>query len=158
MTHLIEKNGEPLRRVTLLLLLMFGMVIAVLGLQPQTAHAAAPRRTQYRAQVKPKKYSYVRKAYGVSSSVLCSCVTYAKQRSGINVGPVGYAKNHPINSHVPKVGSIMVMHSGWTGHLAVVTAVKGNLITITEANWKHCQQSTRTLNANNPSIRGYYAS
>ncbi len=90
------------------------------------------------------------------SGVACSCVMAARAITGINVGPIGYARNHPINSRKPRVGSIVVLRSGWTGHVAAVTAVHGNSITIKEGNWRPCQWTTRTLSINSKIIRGYY--
>jgi surface antigen len=88
---------------------------------------------------------------------LCSCVTFAKQRSGINVGSIGVARNHPINSQTPKVGGIVVLREGKVGHVAVVIGVENGSIILDEANYVHCHRTTgRTLPLDSPDIRGYF--
>lgn len=82
----------------------------------------------------------------------CSCVSYAKWLSGINVGSMSLygagigAKNHPVNSATPVVGGLAVFKSGVgmssSGHLAVVIDVQGNLITTKGANEISCVAGT----------------
>lgn len=91
----------------------------------------------------------------------CSCVSYAKYKSGINVGSIGAAKNHPINANLPAIGAIVVMRVNSqqyanTGHLAVVTAIDGDYMTVSEANYVHCKVTTRKLLTNDYTVRGYY--
>ena len=76
----------------------------------------------------------------IPSYNICSCVSYAKWKSGINVGSIGVALNHPVNSDTPNVGAIVVQKidsAGYrnTGHLSVVEKVNddGTIIVI-EAN------------------------
>lgn len=97
----------------------------------------------------------------ISRYDICSCVSYAKYKSGINVGSIGAAKNHPINSNLPAVGAIVVMNVNSqgaynTGHLGVVLSFTENSVTITEANYVHCAISTRTMALSDTSIRGYF--
>lgn len=87
---------------------------------------------------------------------VCSCVSFAKATSGINVGPIGMAKNHPINSQTPEIGEIVITNESPAGHLAVVTAVDNSTITVSEANYIPCKTDTRTLKKTSPVIRGYY--
>lgn len=86
----------------------------------------------------------------------CSCVSYARWYSKINVGSIGLAKNHPINSNRAKPGAIVITSESHSGHVAVVLQVNGDEILITEANYKPCQVSQRTLSIYSPLIRGYY--
>lgn len=87
----------------------------------------------------------------------CSCVSYARYASGINVGRIGYAINHPVNSPTPRVGGLVVTYEGRkTGHIAAITAVSGDTFTITEANYIRCQVGTRTLKIGDPRIKGFY--
>ncbi|MDZ7611256.1 MAG: LysM peptidoglycan-binding domain-containing protein [Candidatus Moranbacteria bacterium] len=56
----------------------------------------------------------------------------------------------------PKVGSIIVTSESWYGHVGIVEAVSGNSVTISEMNYKGIGVTNRrTLNANNPLIKGY---
>jgi len=87
----------------------------------------------------------------------CSCVLFARARSGINVGRIGLAKNHPINSREPKPGSIVVTKESSAGHVAYVTAVTDTEIVIEEANYHRCQKGTRTLSKTSSVIRGYFS-
>ena len=90
----------------------------------------------------------------------CSCVSYARWKTGINTGPIGYAKNHPINSSTPQVGAIGITTESRgrtdTGHLFVVIAETETTITVSEANLQKCKVSQRVLEKDNPIIRGYY--
>jgi hypothetical protein len=75
----------------------------------------------------------------------CSCVSYAKWKTGINVGSIGYAKRHPINHSTPVVGAIGVMryNASASGHLFAVGAIEGNRMLISEANWSRCRVTSR---------------
>lgn len=89
-------------------------------------------------------------------SSFCSCVTYARYKSGINTGSVGYARNWPINSVTPRPGGVVVTREGRVGHVGVVTSVNDNSINIIEANYVRCRLTERTLPLNSSVIRGYY--
>jgi surface antigen len=90
------------------------------------------------------------------SNNYCSCVTFAKAKSGINVGPIGVARNHPINKQDPDIGAIVVLREGPVGHVAVVTHETSTHITIDEANYQPCKRSSRVLDKNYTNIRGFY--
>lgn len=76
----------------------------------------------------------------------CSCVSYAKWLSGINVGSIGAAYNHPVNASEPVVGGLVVFKAGIgmsrLGHLAVVIAVDGNKFTTKGGNEQSCVAGT----------------
>lgn len=87
----------------------------------------------------------------------CSCVCYARELTGIDVGSIIWAKNHPINSLVPVVGAIVVWKDGGTGHLAGVVSINGDgTITIKEANFSKCAVTIRTIPILGSGIDGYY--
>lgn len=87
----------------------------------------------------------------------CNCVSFARWKTGVNTGSIGVARNHPINSQIPKAGAIVVMDSKYpSGHLAVVTEVADETISIIEANATPCQVSSRTMSKSNKLILGYY--
>lgn len=117
--------------------------------QPKLVYSVAVPKPVTKAVVAPKI-----KAYNP-----CSCVSYAKWLSGINVGIIGMAKNHPINSQTPQIGSLVVFAGNSkspAGHLAVVIAINGNQLTIKESNWIHCQQGQRVIPSDEPDIKGFY--
>lgn len=87
----------------------------------------------------------------------CSCVSYAKWKSGINVGSIGAAKNHPINSKEPKVGGLVILRESAFGHLAEVSQVWEETIVISESNHIPCKTGTREINRNDNKIIGYYS-
>lgn len=103
-----------------------------------------------------------------ANSLRCYCLAYAKAVSGINIGSVGYAAWHPVNTQVPTVGAIIFLNEGYnvwdrrlqrnvfTGHAGVVTAVTDTTITIVEANYSPCKVGNRTLKRNYFRIRGFY--
>ncbi|HCP08526.1 MAG TPA: hypothetical protein DIT25_01875, partial [Candidatus Moranbacteria bacterium] len=64
---------------------------------------------------------------------------------------MGYA-----TSKTPTVGSIMVSSESWWGHVALVEKVSGNMITISEMNYKgFAKKSYRTLDYRSRQIKGF---
>ncbi len=86
----------------------------------------------------------------------CSCVSYARYATGINVGPIGLAKNHPVNSSSPVVGGLVITYESWTGHMGVVTELKEQTFRMQEYNYFPCQYSERELPYNYKLIKGFY--
>lgn len=93
----------------------------------------------------------------------CSCVSYARWLSGINVpipkrggNKIGWAIDHPVNSQIPKVGGIAILNIGAYGHLVVVVAINDGFMTIKESNYSRCGLTTRVIPINDPAIVGYY--
>jgi len=80
----------------------------------------------------------------------CSCVIYARETTGIQVR--GYAGAIRPNSYSPVVGGLALTRS--YGHVAVVTGISGNYITVREANYSPCRITTRTVSRSE--FRGYY--
>ena len=90
----------------------------------------------------------------------CSCVAFVKRLTGFNE-PVGYAKNWPVNSKVPVVGGVVITNESSfggvrTGHVAYISAIDGDTLTLLEANYVRCKQSTRKLNINDKRILGFW--
>lgn len=86
----------------------------------------------------------------------CSCVLYAQDISGINVGSIGKARNHPINSHEPTYGAIVVLNEGASGHIAMVGSVFAETFFVLEFNFSKCQFGTREIRKDYEKIIGYY--
>jgi surface antigen len=57
---------------------------------------------------------------------------------------------------IPSVGDIAVMWYGHVKHLAVVTEVNGDNITIKEGNYRRCKETERTITTNYPHLTGFY--
>ena len=85
----------------------------------------------------------------------CNCVSYARWKTGMNVGPIGVAGNHPVNSSKPLIGGYVIFN-GYPGHMSVVTALDGDFITIEEANYTPCEYGTRTIDVTQFDIKGYF--
>lgn len=106
----------------------------------------------YQKWVSDKKIKAVKGQYS-------SCVAYVKAVTGFSQ-VIGYAKNWPINSTTPQVGSVVVTTESRpgtnTGHVAIITKIEDGLLYLKEANYIPNQLSTRTLNINSPVIKGYY--
>lgn len=87
----------------------------------------------------------------------CSCVSYARWKSGINVGPIGLAKYHPINSALPHIGDIIVTYESWAGHVGVVVGITTTTVVIDDYNYKRCAHTIRELPLDAKTIKGYYS-
>ena len=87
---------------------------------------------------------------------LCSCVKYARAISGINVGPVGNAKNHPTNRILPVIGGLFITYEGPSGHMGIVIGIEGNEFIGEDFNYESCTKTIRKLPIDSPLIKGYY--
>ena len=87
----------------------------------------------------------------------CSCVSYARWRTGINVGSVGTASRHPVNSDVPRVGGLIILYDRQAGHAGAVENVNGEEITYSDCNEDyHCKCGKRTILLSDSKIKGFY--
>ena len=87
-------------------------------------------------------------------SVRCSCVLYAQTVLGLP-GPWGYPDKMATTSADPYVGGLVLTTEGKLGHVAVITSVSAETLTVTEANYKSCSVTTRSVPKNAPFIRGF---
>ena len=88
----------------------------------------------------------------------CSCVLFSKRLTGFTQS-VGYAKNWPKNSEVPVIGGVVITSesSGFnTGHVAVISEINGDTLTLLEANFERCKHTTRKIKTNDKVILGYW--
>jgi surface antigen len=104
------------------------------------------------------KSRYLAQGVRTNQAGACNCVIYSRAITGINVGPIGLAKYHPVNSQTPVVGAIAVFGGSWTGHLAVVVDVRNDgTFTVTEGNWVRCRITTgRVVHVSDPTLKGFY--
>jgi hypothetical protein len=96
----------------------------------------------------------------------CNCVLYARCKvPSLPFGLVTYAnKVAIINSQSAATGSVAIMNIGPPyGHVAVVTSVtrdsrtgKVTSITVTEANYRSCQITTRSGSPESMKVTGYF--
>ena len=96
-----------------------------------------------------------------SGANTCSCVLFVKQKYGIDPGSVGLARNWPINSRIAQAGAVVITressgyNSGHVGYVVSVNTDRGT-ITINDANFSQCKETTRELPINSPLIRGFF--
>jgi surface antigen/LysM repeat protein len=90
------------------------------------------------------------------------CTWYVAQHKyvpwGGNAGTWLYhAKSYGVKTGKnPKKGAILVTNESWYGHVAIVTKVNGDQITVKEMNYKgFAVESTRTLSTKSRVIKGY---
>ena len=103
------------------------------------------------------KSVYIRQPVHEDGFNVCSCVSYARWRSGIDVGSIGVARNHPVNSKTPSVGAIVVTYESGAGHLAYVVNFDDQFIYLDEANYSKCSVThNRALSINSRLIKGYF--
>jgi hypothetical protein len=82
-----------------------------------------------------------------------NCVLYAQSR-GLTLKNYGAARNYPTNSDVPAIGGFVKTLESVSGHLAYVSAVEGDTITIQESNYR-AYNTQRKLKQNDPRIVGF---
>ena len=112
----------------------------------------------YKEWSKPKKPRSVAKTSPQDTGYnICSCVSYARYRTGINVGSIGVARNHPVNSQTPKVGAILITYESSAGHASVVVGFDSEYVYVDEANYSRCKLTKgRAIRLNSKLIKGYY--
>lgn len=87
------------------------------------------------------------------TNTLCNCYLYSELYTGINLPQM--ATIQP-NTSDPLVGSIAIMQYGDIKHVAVVTEVTESSFSVTEANYKHCEKTERTLAYNYKRLVGFF--
>ena len=117
------------------------------------ANAQAP----FTAAIPGENYVYAWNeipSYEAPTWTFCSCVQYAKAVLGRGNESWGNAGAIAPTTDTPYPGAVVITTEGG-GHVAVVTEVFVDKITIKEANYIPCAESERTLPLDNPAIRGY---
>lgn len=80
---------------------------------------------------------------------------YVKELTGYTK-PVGWGNNWPIDSRVPNVGGVVVFKYAHVGYITAIDPI-AQTFTLTEANYHKNKISTRTLEYNNLTIKGFDA-
>ena len=86
--------------------------------------------------------------------VLCNCFSYVKE-----VHPE-LPRTSVIRNNITHEGNIAVFYYPTSGvyHYAVVTSRNGDLISIDETNYRHCQFTSRNITLDYPYLLGFYNS
>ena len=84
-----------------------------------------------------------------------NCVIYAKYILGRLNESWGVAKNIQPTVEKPYVGGLVLMREGKFGHIAVITKIEGNTLSVIEANYIPNVISTRSLSLDSSFIRGF---
>lgn len=83
------------------------------------------------------------------------CVPYARQITGIPQIR-GLARNVATNSTTPQIGGVVKTKESKSGHVAVITAIEGEYLTLSEANYKRGKITHgRKLSIHSKKIVGY---
>lgn len=88
-------------------------------------------------------------------NVACSCIQYVKMRLGGISESWGYPNKMKAYEISPYVGGVVVTTEGPVGHVALIEAIEGTTLTVSEANYVRCKITRRTIEMNAPQIRGY---
>lgn len=119
----------------------------IAGVWMKTSPSLAEMR---QAQTQPKKKSNL----GFNP---CSCISFVRWKSGINVGPVGVAKKHPVNTQEPIVGAIMILNGKTTGHALFVEEVREDDVVASDCNSDNkCKCGTQIIKKDDQRIKGFY--
>ncbi len=113
---------------------------------------AQSEQTAYNSWLKDKSPVALRQT---STSAQCSCVLWARAQTGFDQS-VGYARNWPVTSKMPRVGAIVVTSESWAGHVAIVASMDADNIYVNEANYDRCRVTYgRAILINSKLIKGY---
>jgi hypothetical protein len=87
---------------------------------------------------------------------LCSCVRFLQEKGTLKIKGYGSAKNYPVNSQTPQVGSVVIFYGGRHGHAAEIVERVGNMMRLDEANYLTCKRTTdRWVDIDNGNIKGF---
>lgn len=90
-----------------------------------------------------------------STAQAIQCVPYARQVTGLSQVR-GIARNVRTNSTTPQVGGVVKTKESSSGHVAVITAIDSEYLTLSEANYKRGKVTHgRKLAINSKKIVGY---
>jgi len=140
---------------------MLGILISLLGVNLSTtinyhSHYIPIVKeivVEEEAETKPIKVEEPIKEAPPKYNINCSCVSYARQF--VPDLPRGNADSFKANSN-PMIGGIILLKYN-VRHLAVIVDFKEEGILIKEANYKHCEETTRIIRYDDDAIVGFYS-
>jgi hypothetical protein len=89
----------------------------------------------------------------IDTEVLCNCYLYTEQYLGIDLPPMNSIQP---STTTPSVGAVAVMWYGHVKHVAVVTAIDGDRVKLSEGNLHRCQRTDREIPLSYPRLVGFY--
>ena len=92
----------------------------------------------------------------VTEAKCIQCVEYIRSKTKYCPPKVKTAKDIPILKFQPIVGSLALFDYKPFGHVAYVEKVNQDSIEISEANYKKCQITYRTVKLDDPHLLGYF--
>ena len=88
-------------------------------------------------------------------SIYDSCITTARAL-GLDIPPVGYAKNIIPNTNRSEVGNGVLFYAPPYGHVAVILEVlEDGKVLIGEGNWEAGKYTERVISLDSPKIKGF---
>lgn len=128
--------------------------------EPIVALVANPVNEQiaYENTQKQKSIELTEKAEKLKGSFQGQCVVAVRSFLGVGRDQIqGLAKNTKVNSTLAEVGSIIVIRSGWTGHVGVVLFTdQDGYVWYFDSNGNWTQRaSIRKIKLSDPRIKGY---
>ena len=89
----------------------------------------------------------------IDTEMLCNCYLYSEIFTGIDLPPMAVISP---NTESPIVGGIAIMQYGAVKHVAVITEITKDTISVTEGNYHRCQKTERTLSKDYQRLVGFY--
>ena len=90
----------------------------------------------------------------------CSCVSYIRKMTSFTFPRVSAAKEIPVLNFDPLVGSVALFKPSpqysQFGHVALVIEVASTTFKVSEFNFVPCKITVRTINKNDPLLRGFF--
>jgi hypothetical protein len=88
----------------------------------------------------------------------CNCVLYARTiREDLPYGLTSKTSKRRIaEKREPKVGDVILTSEGYFGHAGIVIGSSEDEVYFTEANYRRCTYTIRTLQKTNKRILGYF--
>lgn len=88
--------------------------------------------------------------------VECRCVSYLRIKLGVPIS--GDAKDIVPNTELADItiGTVILFNYDGVFHAAVIISLHRDEAVILESNYRHCEETRRTIKLSDPAIRGYY--
>jgi len=102
---------------------------------------------------RPSEGASIVGVYKIHKTNITNCVQFAKTEGYKGTGH-RYAKDIPTSGQ-PKVGGFVITYESWMGHIAVITKITGQTITVEEAGYIPGWITKRDMNINSRVIKGF---
>lgn len=88
------------------------------------------------------------------SSLLCSCVKYARSR-GVPI-PMNTDAVDMVGNSIPMEGGLVLLTYPKADHVAVIVSLEEEYMVIDEANYKRCKHTQRRIPYSSKHIKGFW--